>query len=117
MLSFHNSKDWADRYHAASPQGDHHDPQVAAAVDVLRGLSLYKPPGVAETIDWATALGQLGATELDEKMVANTLGTVVKYREDTQRVQQHGVTDLVQQAIAAGRVHREAPGQLTIDHS
>ena len=34
---------------------------VAAAVEALRGLNLYKPPGVAETIDWANALGRLGA--------------------------------------------------------
>ena len=38
------------------------------AVEALRELNLYKPPGVAETIDWATALGQLGATELDERV-------------------------------------------------
>ncbi len=43
--------------------------QVAAAVAALRELSLYKPPGVAETIDWATALGRLGVTELDERAV------------------------------------------------
>ena len=89
--------------------------QVAGAVETLRGMSLYKPPGVAETIDWAMALGRLGATELTEQMVSNTLGTVVKYREDNQRVAQHGVGDLVQQAIALGRAHSEAPGQLTID--
>ena len=89
--------------------------QVAGAVETLRKMSLYKPPGVAETIDWAMALGRLGATELTEQMVSNTLGTVVKYREDNQRVEQHGVGDLVQQAIAAGRAHSEAPGELTID--
>jgi MoxR-like ATPase len=88
--------------------------QVAGAVETLRSMSLYKPPGVAETIDWATALGRLGATELTEQVVANTLGTVVKYREDNQRVEQHGVASLVEQAIAAGRAHREAPGQLTL---
>ena len=41
--------------------------QVAAAVEALRGLELYKPPGVAETIDWAQALAALGRTELDER--------------------------------------------------
>ena len=56
--------------------------QVAAAVAALRDLSLYKPPGVAETIDWATALGRLGVTQLDDRVVATTLGTVLKYRED-----------------------------------
>ena len=43
--------------------------QVAAAVAALRELSLYKPPGVAETIDWAAALGRLGVTQLDEQAV------------------------------------------------
>ncbi|HEY8093627.1 MAG TPA: MoxR family ATPase, partial [Acidimicrobiales bacterium] len=56
--------------------------QVAGAVEAMRELNLYKPPGVAETIDWAMALGRLGATELDETVVANTLGAVIKYRED-----------------------------------
>ena len=51
-------------------------------------------------------------------MVANTLGTVcVKYREDNQRVEQHGVADLVQQAIAAARAQPDIPGQLTIDET
>jgi MoxR-like ATPase len=88
--------------------------QVAAAVEQLRELKLYKPPGVAETIDWAMALGRLGATELDEDMVANTLGTVVKYREDHQRVDQHGIADVVKRAAEAARAHREIPGQLSI---
>lgn len=88
--------------------------QVAAAVESLRGLNLYKPPGVAETIDWATALGHLGATELDDDVVAHTLGTVIKYREDHQRVEQHGIVDVVKQAITAARARAEAPGQLTI---
>ena len=89
--------------------------QVAAAVEGLRDLHLYKPPGVAETIDWAMALGRLGASELDEHVVANTLGAVVKYREDNQRVQQHGVADLVKQALAAARERATSPDQLTID--
>ena len=48
--------------------------QVAAAVEGLRALNLYKPPGVAETIDWAAALARLGVSELDEQSVATTLG-------------------------------------------
>ncbi len=79
--------------------------QVAGAVEALRELNLYKPPGVAETIDWATALGRLGATELDEQLVANTLGTVLKYREDHQRVDQHGIADVVKQAFEKGMLH------------
>lgn len=74
--------------------------QVAGAVAALRSLSLYKPPGVAETIDWAAALGRLGVTELDEHAVATTLGAVLKYREDHERVAQHGFADIVKQALA-----------------
>ena len=73
--------------------------QVAAAVEKLRTLHLYKPPGVAETIDWAMALGRLGLTHLTEASVRATLGAVLKYREDVERVQQHGVTELVKQSF------------------
>jgi MoxR-like ATPase len=74
--------------------------QVAAAVEVLRGLELYKPPGVAETIDWAGALARLGESRLDERSVLATLGTVLKYREDQQRVREHGVAGIVAAAEA-----------------
>jgi MoxR-like ATPase len=73
--------------------------QVAAAVEGLRALNLYKPPGVAETIDWAAALARLGVSELDEQSVATTLGAVLKYREDHERVAQHGFADIVKQAV------------------
>jgi len=79
--------------------------QVAAAVEAMRALNLYKPPGVAETIDWATALGQLGILELDETSVAATLGTVLKYREDHERVRETGIADLVKQAFDRGLSH------------
>ena len=73
--------------------------QVAAAVASLRGLRLYKVPGVAETIDWGRALAALGRTSLDEASVSATLGWVVKYREDQHRVGDHGVAELVQEAL------------------
>jgi MoxR-like ATPase len=73
---------------------------VAAAVEGLRDLELYKPPGVAETIDWAQALTQLGAARLDEHAVAVTLGTILKYREDQDRVRSAGLGDLVRAAVA-----------------
>jgi len=73
--------------------------QVAGAVEKLRTMHLYKPPGVAETIDWATALGTLGTTQLDEAVVRSTLGTVLKYREDHERVNEQGVADLVKHAF------------------
>ncbi|PVG84613.1 ATPase [Nocardioides gansuensis] len=65
--------------------------QVAGVVQQLRtggsdDLTLLKPPGVAETLDWARALHRLGATELDLEGAAATLGALVKYREDGDRV-------------------------------
>ncbi len=77
--------------------------QVAAAVEGLRAEGLYKPPGVAETIDWAEALATLGRSDLDEASVSATLGTVLKYREDHERVRANGVEALVQAAAARGR--------------
>jgi MoxR-like ATPase len=62
--------------------------QVAGVVQQLRDQDLLKPPGVAETLDWARALHRLGVEELDLETAARTLGAVVKYREDTDRVKQ-----------------------------
>ena len=78
--------------------------QVAAAVQALRDVSLYKPPGVAETIDWATALARLGTTSIDAETVERTLGTVLKYREDQARVREHGIETIVTQALHSGSV-------------
>ncbi len=62
--------------------------QVARAVARLRDSEgLVKPPGVAETLDWALALQTLGESQLDLETAAATLGSVLKYREDTERVQ------------------------------
>jgi len=60
--------------------------QVVAAVQHLRECDLQKPPGVAETLDWARALTLLGATRLDLESSARTLGALVKYREDAEKV-------------------------------
>jgi MoxR-like ATPase len=79
--------------------------QVSAAVEHMRSLNLYKPPGVAETIDWATALAQLGARELNEAVVSATLGTVLKYREDHDRVREQGLAQIVAQAFDRGLLH------------
>jgi MoxR-like ATPase len=60
--------------------------QVAGAVRKLRQSDLLKPPGVAETIDWARALQLVGARHLDVDTAAATLGAVLKYREDADRI-------------------------------
>jgi MoxR-like ATPase len=76
--------------------------QVAGAVESLRGLDLYKPPGVAETLDWAQALVALDRSEVDDATVDATLGTVLKYREDQERVRSAGVGRVVEAARARG---------------
>lgn len=63
--------------------------QVVGVVQRLReDADLLKPPGVAETLDWARALDTLGTTELDLATASSTLGALVKYREDHDRVKQ-----------------------------
>ncbi|WUB42287.1 MoxR family ATPase [Streptomyces griseorubiginosus] len=59
--------------------------QVTGLVQTLRAEDLLKPPGVAETIDWAEALDALGASEVDAELALATLGSVLKYREDAER--------------------------------
>ncbi len=68
--------------------------QLAEAMSDLRSLELFKPPGVAETLDWARALGVLGANELTPQAVQDTLGVVLKYREDVEAVTHRGVDSL-----------------------
>ncbi|HET7690886.1 MAG TPA: MoxR family ATPase [Nocardioidaceae bacterium] len=60
--------------------------QVVGLVHRLREEDLVKPPGVAETLDWARALDRLGTSTLDLGTAAATVGAVVKYREDADRV-------------------------------
>ncbi|WP_439616909.1 AAA family ATPase [Shinella sp.] len=60
--------------------------QVVAYVQKLRKLDLFKNPGVAETIDWATALTELDRVALDPETVADTLGTLLKYQDDIARI-------------------------------
>ncbi len=73
--------------------------QVAAMVERLRVMGLAKPPGVAETIDWAQSLAVLGAKELTDQLVEETLGSVLKYKEDSERVRSGSITDLVRSAV------------------
>ncbi|WP_460868485.1 AAA family ATPase [Rhodococcus aerolatus] len=69
--------------------------QVAVASRALRSLDLLKPPGVAETLDWAAALTALGRTTLDVESAAATLGAVLKYREDADKLVQIGLDQLL----------------------
>jgi MoxR-like ATPase len=73
--------------------------QVAAAAAAVRDAGVYKPPGVAETIDWAASVAALGADQLDPDIADVTLGTVLKYREDQDRVRAQGLPALVADAV------------------
>jgi MoxR-like ATPase len=75
--------------------------EAAAFVRGLRGLDLAKPPGVAETIDWTQALAALGREEIDADVVEQTLGSVLKYREDIETVRDETLVGLVEEARAA----------------
>ena len=69
--------------------------QVVAVTQQVRGRGdLLKPPGVAETIDWARALTYLGTTDIDLAAASATLGALVKYREDSEKVR-HALDQLL----------------------
>jgi MoxR-like ATPase len=61
--------------------------QIVAYVQRLRTLDLFKNPGVAETIDWATALTELDRLALDPETIGDTIGTLLKYQDDIARIQ------------------------------
>ncbi|MHA7968877.1 AAA family ATPase [Rhizobium sp. CAU 1783] len=61
--------------------------QIVSYVQKIRTIDLFKNPGIAETIDWATALTELDRLALDPETIADTLGTLLKYQEDIARIQ------------------------------
>lgn len=80
--------------------------QVIAYVQKLRTRDLFKNPGVAETIDWATALTELDRVALDPETIADTLGTLLKYQDDIARIQggegERLLTEVKAELLAAG---------------
>lgn len=80
--------------------------QVCAFVRRLREMDLYKLPGVAETIDWATALVALGQKEIGAELIEQTLGCLVKYRDDLELVRGSDLRKLVNEALGAGEPAR-----------
>lgn len=79
--------------------------QVCHFVQELRKQDLYKLPGVAETLDWASALSTLGAVTLNEQLVVDTLGTLLKYQDDIQKIRNGNVGSLVETARAESGAH------------
>jgi MoxR-like ATPase len=80
--------------------------QIVAYVQRLRTIDLFKNPGIAETIDWATALTELDRLALDPETIADTLGTLLKYQEDIARIQgsdgQKVLSEVKAELLAAG---------------
>ncbi|WP_117191486.1 AAA family ATPase [Rhizobium terrae] len=80
--------------------------QVVAYVQKLRTIDLFKNPGVAETIDWATALTELDRIALDPETVADTLCTLLKYQDDIARIKggegERVLADVKAELLAAG---------------
>lgn len=78
--------------------------QVVGFVQAIRKEELFKAPGVAETLDWATALVELDAVALDPAIVSDTLGALLKYQDDIQAMQGSKVRELLDQVKAEARV-------------
>jgi MoxR-like ATPase len=76
--------------------------QVTSFVQELRRLELYKVPGVAETLDWVSALVALDKDALDESVVEDTLGALLKYRDDVDRVKGEQTQAILGRVQAAG---------------
>jgi MoxR-like ATPase len=76
--------------------------QVVDFVQAVRQQELYKLPGVAETLDWAEALGHLQRAELDLATIEATLGLLLKYQDDVDKLKGRVAQTLVEQVIADG---------------
>ena len=74
--------------------------QVVMFVQELRRMDLYKLPGVAETLDWVTALVRLDQTALVQDVVEDTLGAILKYQDDISQVRGKVVVDLMKKSAA-----------------
>jgi len=83
--------------------GDRLSAEIVAFVQYLRQGELFKNPGVAETLDWATALCELDQMALDPQVVSDTLGVLLKYQDDIQKIQGSETMRLVEEARTLAR--------------
>src|SRR5213075_106405 len=74
--------------------------QVVGFVQALRKEDLFKSPGIAETLDWATALSELDSVALDPATVSDTLGVLLKYQDDIARIEGSKASELLSQVRA-----------------
>jgi MoxR-like ATPase len=86
--------------------------QIVAFINALRGLDLYKNPGIAETLNWAQALTALNCVALDPAAVDSTLGTILKYQDDITRIQGSEAARVLEQVKSEARRQQfEAEGR------
>jgi MoxR-like ATPase len=84
--------------------------ELVAFVQKLRGQDLFKAPGVAETLDWASALVELDAVALDPALVSDTLGVLLKYQDDIAKIEGAKAKTLVDEVQSELRAHAVAAG-------
>jgi len=72
--------------------------ELVAFVQAIRKQDLFKAPGVAETLDWASALSELDAVALDPAMVSDTLGVLLKYQDDIAKIEGAKASELIDEA-------------------
>ncbi len=77
--------------------------EVVATVQRLRGIGLFKSPGIAETLDWVNALTALDRMSLDPASVQDTIGVLLKYREDITRMQGPELQKILSEAASAAQ--------------
>ncbi len=85
----------------APDASEHLRMQICAFTQGLREVDLFKPPGMAETLDWAHSLLALGTTDVNAEAVDSTLGVILKYQEDVDRVRGDVANSLVSRAVNA----------------
>jgi MoxR-like ATPase len=78
--------------------------EIVAFVQAIRNEDLFKAPGVAETLDWASALVELDAVALDPALVSDTLGVLLKYQDDIQKMQGSRTKDMLDRVQSMLRV-------------
>ena len=80
--------------------------EIVSFVQAIRKQDLFKVPGVAETLDWATALVELDAVALDPTLVSDTLGVLLKYQDDIQKMQGSAVKAMLDEIKSAANAVR-----------
>jgi hypothetical protein len=91
--------------------------QAVDFIHRLRGIDLFKAPGIAEAIDWCRALAALGVTELDPQSVRDTLGVLLKYQDDLARADGPTIAELLAGAPGRLTMPRAAPSAASPDQT